>query len=398
MKGSPATKQNNEGGDTVTYSSANRLSLVQGSGEPENLQLPSPETENINSCLHAFLRETDQEKADLILGDLVCSYAHPVIVRIVRSTLHVSSKHFGQETQDAEDIINDVALQIISRLRNFKLKPGERQFTDLRGYIAVSAYNACHTYLRQKYPQRHRLKSKLRYILTHDDTFALWQSEDRKWMCGLAEWRNSTKTEQIGTLIIKTSSGSKLLRTLDRFPSETGSSRGWRKLLVSIFNTTSLPVDLKELVKAIDDVYCLPGDRYSLWSTTHIQDQLYLVDSGLTSRLDQRLYLERLWQEIRQLPLEQRNALLLNLRDDQGSECTWLLAFLKLATAGDVAAALAVSSEEFAGIRQRLPLNDAAIAERLGITRQQVINLRKAARRRLVRRMTGFNGIKPLLD
>jgi len=37
-----------------------------------------------------------------------------------------------------------------------------------------------------------------------------------------------------------------------------------------------------------------------------------------------------------------------------------------------------------------LPLEDAAIAERLGLTRQQVINLRKSARARLARRMRGL--------
>ena len=42
---------------------------------------------------------------------------------------------------------------------------------------------------------------------------------------------------------------------------------------------------------------------------------------------------------------------------------------------------------ELAALWPDLPLEDAAIAERLGLTRQQVINLRKSARARLGRRM-----------
>jgi hypothetical protein len=37
-----------------------------------------------------------------------------------------------------------------------------------------------------------------------------------------------------------------------------------------------------------------------------------------------------------------------------------------------------------------LPLDDATIAGLLGLTRQQVINLRKSARERLARRLKGF--------
>ena len=53
--------------------------------------------------------------------------------------------------------------------------------------------------------------------------------------------------------------------------------------------------------------------------------------------------------------------------------------------------ALALAAEQFAELYNRLPLDDATIAQRLGITRQQVINLRKAARDRLVRRMRSHN-------
>lgn len=102
--------------------------------------------------------------------------------------------------------------------------------------------------------------------------------------------------------------------------------------------------------------------------------------------LERRTDLVRLWEEIRQLPSRQAAALILNLRDGQGRNAVALLPLTGIATMRDIARTLDMPAERFAEIWNRLPLEDAAIAESLGITRQQVINLRKSARERLARR------------
>lgn len=103
--------------------------------------------------------------------------------------------------------------------------------------------------------------------------------------------------------------------------------------------------------------------------------------------LVERHRLALLWQEIRRLPPRQVAALLLNLRDDRGGNAVVLLPLTGIATLREIARALGLAAEAFAEMWNRLPLEDAAIAELLGITRQQVINLRKSARERLTRRM-----------
>ena len=55
-----------------------------------------------------------------------------------------------------------------------------------------------------------------------------------------------------------------------------------------------------------------------------------------------------------------------------------------------LAEVLQISVESFAAVWNDLPLEDAKIAELLGLTRQQVINARKSGRERLVRRLKGF--------
>ena len=59
---------------------------------------------------------------------------------------------------------------------------------------------------------------------------------------------------------------------------------------------------------------------------------------------------------------------------------------LGVATFREVAAALEIGPEELAELWNRLPLEDLEIAARLGLDRQQVINLRSTARQKLARR------------
>jgi len=99
-----------------------------------------------------------------------------------------------------------------------------------------------------------------------------------------------------------------------------------------------------------------------------------------------RNWLGLVWAEIRELPENQRAALLLNLRSVHGAAVA-LIADLGLATFSEIATALGMNVQALAELWNRLPLEDREIAERLGLERQQVINLRSAARQRLERRV-----------
>jgi len=112
------------------------------------------------------------------------------------------------------------------------------------------------------------------------------------------------------------------------------------------------------------------------------------VDIG--TQLDQRRYLTRLWAEVCQLHPRQRSALLLNLRDGQGCDAVVLFPLTGVASLRQIAEVLGMTAEKFAELWNELPLDDATIAKSQGLTRQQVINLRKSARERLARRMERF--------
>jgi len=112
--------------------------------------------------------------------------------------------------------------------------------------------------------------------------------------------------------------------------------------------------------------------------------------ASILSELKQRDQLRSLWDEIRELPARQCSALLLNLRDEQGRGVVALFPLTGTATMREIAEVLGMPAERFAELWNDLPLDDASIAELLGVTRQQVINLRKSGRERLSRRLKGI--------
>ena len=105
------------------------------------------------------------------------------------------------------------------------------------------------------------------------------------------------------------------------------------------------------------------------------------------STLEGRQHLESVWCEMATLPVRQRRALLLQLRLDDGESVALALEALGIVDASMLAAALEMSLDELLSLWDELPPPDLRIAEMMGITRQQVINLRKSGRERLARRL-----------
>src|SRR5439155_27318947 len=101
---------------------------------------------------------------------------------------------------------------------------------------------------------------------------------------------------------------------------------------------------------------------------------------------EQRLFFEQIRREVCQLPVLQRAALLLTLRDSRDGAVISFLPFSGVASKEELARLLEMPYEDFQKLWNELPLDDSRIAQMFDITRQQVINLRKTARERLARR------------
>lgn len=342
-----------------------------------------------DELLMPFLLAEDGAESERRLASLLEEHAAPVVRGVVRNKLRVS---FGagdgrEENQDALDLCGDIYADLLSELRALKSNPEGRAIENFLSYVAAVAFNACYRHLRRKYPQRHSLKTRLRYLLTHHAGFALWDSDAYTHLCGPAAWRGRATR-------LDNPEHDLAARARERLGGADAQRLQLAELLPIIFEAARGPVELDELVNAVADLQgvaehaCQKAREDS--DESKALERLSDVRAPVDEELERRLYLARLWEEICELPVNQRAALLLNLRDAQGRDLIALLPYTGVASMRRIAEALGIPAAEFAALWNELPLEDASIAARLGVTRQQVINLRKSARARLGRRMKDF--------
>ncbi|HEX8154996.1 MAG TPA: hypothetical protein VF698_17820, partial [Thermoanaerobaculia bacterium] len=248
------------------------------------------------------------------------------------------------------------------------------------GYVAVITYNTFHAYIRQKYPERQRLRNRVRYVLRTSKRHAVWTNDHGETLCGRAAWKledrapiTSTWEPPAGGFATSVASVDDINPTL------------LLQALDGLFDTAGAPIEIDHLVKVTAAALRLPisAQRHTDLESVELVEPAPSAEETLLGRSAMTF----LWTEIGSLPERQRAALLLNLRDSKGAGAISLLIVLGIATFEEVAAVIGLSPDELASIWNELPLDDLTIADRLGTTRQQVINLRKSARERLGRRM-----------
>jgi hypothetical protein len=136
--------------------------------------------------LAPFLQAGEGEESDREIASLLADHTESTIKGIVRSKLRVSlsATENSHHNQDALEIVGDIQSAVLSELRCLKSCTDSRTITNFRAYVASTAFNACHRYLRRKYPKRYQLKNKLRYLLSHQENFGLRESDAGEWLCG----------------------------------------------------------------------------------------------------------------------------------------------------------------------------------------------------------------------
>jgi RNA polymerase sigma factor (sigma-70 family) len=281
----------------------------------------------------------------------------PVVERVLARACRVN----GLPVDEAEDVRALVLLRVVRRLQN----GGEDAVGDIEAYAATLTRNALHDLLRARYPERARLKNRLRFLLGHDARFATW-TDGGTVVCGLREWQARSPLPVLASAELPACG-----------------DLGTAEELIRVLHVLGGPVEVEALISAL-------MQAWNVVETAAVDADPALLVAPAPSQLEsfeQRELVGRLWSEIALLPPLQRSALLLNLRDHQGGNALLLFLLLEVATFDALAEAAGMSAEVLSLVWNDLPLDDLAIAERLGVRRQQVINLRKSARERLARRL-----------
>lgn len=334
----------------------------------------------IDSLLEPLLVETSDEQVDKLLSQLITVHAEPVIKGVIRFKLRLNSYRESQRAE-ADDIHQEVVLQLVTQLQRFRKLPSGHPITDVRGMAAVIAHRTCARWLRRQFPERHALKNRLHYLLTRQRGFALWQDQNRRLTAGFA---------------VSEHTPARNLPDIDKLPAHIRALKADKpqqlaEAVAGIFNYLGGPVEFDELVSGVAAILGISDQPIeSLAEDDDVISEPAAPEPDQAWRIEKRMFLQRLWEELQQLPLNQRAALLLNLRDASGFGCITLFPAIGIATIRQLAKALEISVEKFAEVWNELPLEDARIAELIGLTRQQVINARKSGRERLARRLKGF--------
>jgi hypothetical protein len=303
--------------------------------------------------------ETRQERLERLFVERAAPVIEAVVARMGRFDRTV-------RRDETEDIVATVMLRLVRKLYSGESIEADA-VRDFEGYVAKLTYRTIHDFMRDRYPERTRLKNRIRYLLEHEGRLAMWKS-DGKMVCGLRAW--SGRDDVLHPFTVSRGMASRVMCNSKR-PHDA---------VVAVLERAGKPLLLDTLV----------GIMAGLWEITEVRfeeadETLSRATPSPAAAYEARQRLQTLWNEILLLPQKHRAALLLHLRDADGVNAVALFVLLRIACFSDVATAVGMSDDELAELWDSLPLDDLRIAERLQLTRQQVINLRRTARARLAR-------------
>lgn len=302
----------------------------------------------------------DEESRRCELERVLLDHARPVIETVIA---RFSRSEWAFRRDEADDIRATAILRLIRRLQTIE----QEDVRDFGNYVATLTYHTIYDFMRRRFPERTRLKNRIRYLLDRDPRFALWRTTEAM-ACGLRRWQGR---DDVLTSFTITRHAASAIMLDDSRPQDA---------VAEIFARAGAPLPLETLVGILAQLW-ETAESHVQTSEDHLEDRL----PSHASRHETRQFLQILWNEIRLLQPQHRAALLLNLRDAEGLNAIALFALVGVAEIEEIADAVSMTVEELEVIWQSLPLDDLTIAARLDLTRQQVINLRRTARERLAR-------------
>jgi DNA-directed RNA polymerase specialized sigma24 family protein len=327
--------------------------------------------------LTAFFGADSDEAAEAAMAVLFDTATERLLVECVRRALAGSVHRLA----DADDCASETRVRLIHRLWALR-RDGGAAIEDFAAYVATTATRTCYAHLRERFPARTRFRNQVRYSVSrHPDT--LLEERDGLWLCRSRTLRAAPARGSLQQFL----DAPAMFLTQARIDP----SGRLPHLIAAVLSRLDAPIELDRLVDALALVIGVAearaagdGDQSATQAIERVPDP----SPGILRALSDREALLELWREVIELPANQRIALLLNLRDPDGGAALHALPVTGLVTMGELAGLLVLDEPALAALWDRLPLDDQTIAARLGLTRQQVINLRKAARARLARRIT----------
>jgi RNA polymerase sigma factor (sigma-70 family) len=326
--------------------------------------------------LAAFFGAKSDRDAEIALAAIFDEPTERALTEAVRRALVGSARR----QSDAEDITSDTRVRLIRRLWALRRDGGD-PIEDFAAYVATTATRTCYAYLRARFPARTRFRNQVRYSVSRHPDTRLEADAGGVWRCRSQALR-AAPTRGALQRFVDAPAAFLAERRIDR-------SQPLPHLIAAVLAHLDASIELDRLVDALAIVLAITdakpaaeGDELDERAVERVPDP---APDALRAVSD-REALQALWREVTELPANQRIALLLNLRDPDGGSALHSMPATTIVTRTELARLLELADAELDELWDELPLDDLTIASRLGLTRQQVINLRKSARARLARR------------
>jgi len=345
----------------------------------------------MDNVLLPYLTAKDEQERQQQLDELVTLRAAPLIRQVLRRRLgfYVNAQGVNENNQDAEDLYQEAITRVVQILNQLQASQTTPDIENFERYVSRVASNIFIDFLRDKSPERTRLKDSLRDLFRRHRDLVSWVYEGEI-LCGFVEWRKTGKSafSDQGSGNVDTR-----LETFKsvRFADEDVSRAPLSQVLAELFDWIGGPIQLDALVRMIAYVLDLKeqhieslDDQTRRWDTyfpEHIQ-------TGETHVQANEL-LARLWYVVIRLPPEQRDAFAFGFEDQAGQDFFTLLLVAGIVTWNELAKGMMRSVDEIARLRMIMPMDGATAADELGVTKGNVWKWRHRAIRTLKTELDG---------
>jgi RNA polymerase sigma factor (sigma-70 family) len=344
----------------------------------------------MDSMLKCVLDSKDEAERGRLLDEIILAHSAPLIRKVLRQRLSLYISHSGANPNnpDAEDLYHEVIARLLQRLNDWIGRPDDHPISNYRNLVITITVNACNDYLRGKSPARARLKNSLRDLLLRHRDFKTWKGENRKQLCGFSSWNgqsiSSEASERVRLLLENPQA-----RQSDLFTKGYFHSVSLPILVAGIFKWVDSPIEMDALTELLALLLDIKEHQVESIEQSNEKSGREFEDSTIRNdlRLQGKETLKKLWDEINQLPHEQRDVICLSLEDENGNDLWSILLTAEVTTLPQLAADLGLSIEQLMNLWEKTPMDSPTLAKHFGTSRLQVNKWRFRAMRRLRERM-----------